>query len=177
MSEPFISEIKLVSFNFAPKGWTFCNGQLLPINQNQALFALIGTFYGGNGQSNFQLPNLQARIPMHMGNGFTLGQQGGEEAHTLTTSEIPGHIHPVNAVVNGTTGGTNVPSNSVELANAYTSQNPPQLSNLYSTSAPGASLAPGTVGNTGASQPHENRMPFLVLNYVIALQGIFPSQN
>src|SRR3954469_4938855 len=97
MSEPFLSEIKIVAFNFAPKGWALCNGQLLPINQNQALFSLLGTAYGGNGQTNFALPNMQGAVPMHMGSGFTLGQTGGETAHTVSISEMPTHTHTLNA--------------------------------------------------------------------------------
>jgi microcystin-dependent protein len=177
MSEPFLSEIRLFSFNFAPRNWTFCNGQLLPINQNQALFSLMGTNYGGDGRVNFGLPNLQGKVALHMGNGFTLGQTGGEIAHALNSSELAGHIHTVNALDNGTTGGTNVPSASVKLASAYTAQTPPQLPNLYSTSAPSTAFAASAVGATGGSQPHENRMPFLTLNYAIAIQGIFPSRS
>jgi microcystin-dependent protein len=177
MSDPFLSEIRVFSFDFAPKGWAFCNGQLLPINQNQALFALIGTFYGGNGTTNFQLPNLQGRIALHQAGAFPLGQQGGEESHTLTAAEMPQHTHLVNAFANGSTGGTTIPGSTVELGNAYTSQTPAQFANLYSTTAPSVAMAAAAVGVTGGGQPHENRMPFLVLTYAIALQGIFPSRN
>jgi microcystin-dependent protein len=177
MSTPYLSEIRLFSFSFAPKGWALCNGQLLPINQNQALFALLGTTYGGDGRVNFALPNLQGSVAIHMGNGFALGQVGGENAHTLLPNEMPGHSHTTNAFNIGTTGGTNTPSDSMQLSDTYTSQTPPQLPNLYSASTPGTSFDPNAVGAIGGDQPHENRMPFLVLSYAIALQGIFPTQN
>jgi microcystin-dependent protein len=177
MGTPFLSEIRIFSFNFAPQGWAFCAGQLLPINQNQALFSLMGTFYGGNGTTNFALPSLSSRVALHMGGQFVIGESSGEESHTLVPGEMPQHSHAVNAVVNGTTGGTNTPGSTVELASAYTSQTPPQLPNLYSTTAPSLTLAPAAVGPAGGSGPHENRMPYLALNYAIALQGIFPSRN
>jgi microcystin-dependent protein len=165
MSEPFLSEIKIVSFNFPPKGWALCNGQLLPINQNQALFALLGTTYGGNGQTNFALPNLRGQVPIHMGAGFTLGQAGGQEAHTITMSEMPAHSHFVKA--NAAAGNTpNIAGNVLAAAN-----------NLYTAPSGLTTLEPSAVTNTGGSQPHENRQPYLVLNFIIALQGIFPSRN
>jgi microcystin-dependent protein len=165
MATPFLSEIKIVSFNFAPKGWALCNGQLLPINQNQALFALLGTTYGGNGQTNFALPNLQGRIPNHVGNGFTLGEQGGETAHTLNISELPAHNHvPV--------GSKNSPSAGSAAGNLWSTF----ASNLFN-SAPDSAMNPACITPTGGNQPHENMSPYLVLNFVIALQGIFPSQN
>ncbi len=166
MSEPFLSEIKIVSFNFPPKGWAECNGQLLPINQNQALFALLGTTYGGNGQTTFALPNFRGRAPVHEGSGFTLGQTGGETSHTLTTQEMPAHTHFVNG--SGTAAETNTPS-----ANAYLGV----VANTYTAPANFVALAPTTVSSVGGSQPHINMMPYLVLNFIIALQGIFPSQN
>jgi|SRR5580692_11332704 microcystin-dependent protein len=165
MSTPFLSEIKIVSFNFPPKGWAFCNGQLLPINQNQALFSLLGTTYGGDGRVNFGLPNLQARTPIHMGSGFPLGQLGGETTHTLNISEMPGHSH---VPVGSSTVGT-LPSAS---GNVWGSAS----ANPYSASS-NVSMNPATVVPQGGSQPHENMSPYLVLNFVIALQGIFPSQN
>ena len=165
MAEPFLGEIKIISWNFAPKGWAFCNGQLLPINQNQALFSILGTTYGGDGRVNFGLPNLQGRMPIHMGNGFTLGERGGETAHTLNISEMPTHNHPVIASSNA--GSTQDPSSAFWAKTA---------SAAYSAS-PTAALAPQTIGNVGGSQPHENMSPYLVLNFIIALQGIFPSQN
>ena len=166
MSEPFLSEIKIMSFNFAPKGWALCNGQLLPINQNQALFSLLGTTYGGDGMQTFALPNLQGRVPLHMGNYLTLGQVGGEQAHTLTISEASLHTHT--AVGASDNGDAPIPTgNYLGAAN-----------NFY-TPMPGnpTSLHPATVANVGGSQPHENMQPYLVLSFCIALQGIFPSQN
>ena len=165
MSQPFLGEIKIISWNFAPQGWTFCNGQFLPINQNQALFSLLGTMYGGNGQTTFALPDLRGRVPLHMGAGFTEGQAGGQEFHTVTQSEMPSHNHFVNAV-NGT-ATTEAP------AGQFLATNPAAL---YNTT-PNTTLKPDTVTNLGGSQPHENRQPFIVLNFIIALQGIFPSQN
>ena len=165
MSTPFLGEIKIISWNFAPQGWTFCNGQFLPINQNQALFSLFGTMYGGNGQTTFALPDLRGRVPIHMGSGFTQGQAGGQEFHTLTQSEMPAHNHIVNAV-NGTST-TEGPGNNFLATNQ---------ASLYNTT-PNTTLQPATVGNFGGSQPHENRQPFLVLNFIVALQGIFPSRN
>jgi microcystin-dependent protein len=162
-----------MSFGFAPKGWAMCDGQLLPINQNQALFAILGTTYGGNGQVNFALPNLKGRTVAHEGAGLTLGQQIGEETHTLTINEIPGHTHQLNAVAPAvSSGNVNNPSGN------YLSNSAPAEIYRSSTGAPGIiSPAPGTIGNIGGNQPHQNMQPFLVLNFCIALQGIFPSQN
>lgn len=164
MSEPFLGEVKIISWNFPPKGWAFCNGQLLPINQNQALFSILGTTYGGDGRVNFALPNLQGRSPLHVGNGIILGELGGETAHTLNISETPAHNHvPVGSstVANVTGAAGNLWAN---------------VANLY-FATPGTAMAPACVQPTGGSQPHENMSPYLVLNFVIALQGIFPSQN
>jgi microcystin-dependent protein len=166
MAEPFLSEIRIMSFNFAPKGWALCNGQLLPINQNQALFSLLGTTYGGNGQTSFALPNLQGRVPIHVGTGRTLGETGGEEAHTLTVGELPTHTHAVSAS-NAATGGSSSPTNRF-LGGA---------NNMYGAGAPLTTLQPATVSNIGGSQPHTNLQPFLTLSFCIALQGIFPSAN
>jgi microcystin-dependent protein len=171
MSEPFLSEIRIFSFNYPPRGWAFCNGQLLPINQNQALFSLLGTTYGGNGQTTFALPNLQGRVPLHTGSGFTLGQTVGEEAHTLTMSEMPTHNHPVNAYDN-----SNVDSNANSAAGAFFARTA-DASTIYTSGNANSAMAPSVIGNTGGSQPHENRQPFLALNFCIALQGIFPSRN
>jgi len=165
MSTPFLAEIKIVSFNFPPRGWALCNGQFLPINQNQALFSLLGTTYGGNGQTTFALPDFRGRAPVHVGSSFTLGQAGGQEFHTVTTSEMPAHNHLVNATTNP--GTSNMPAGNF-LANSNVSP--------YRT-VPDTSFNSGMVSNVGGSQPHENRQPFLVLNFVIALQGIFPSRN
>lgn len=165
MSEPFLGEIKIISWTYAPKGWAFCNGALLPINQNQALFALMGTMYGGNGQTTFALPDLRGRVPLHVGPGFNQGQSAGQEFHTLTQSEMPAHLHLVNAV-NGT-ATTEDPTGNLLATNP---------ASLYNTT-PDTSLMPATVTSVGGSQAHENRQPFIVVHYIVALQGIFPSQN
>ena len=163
--EPFLSEIRIMSFGFAPKGWALCNGQLLPINQNQALFSLLGTTYGGDGRTNFALPNLQARVPIHTGSGHTLGERGGEQAHTLSIQELPTHTH---ALMAQPAAGTQLPPVSAFLA---------QASNVYRAADNLTALSPAAVGNTGGSQAHMNMQPFLTLSFCIALQGIFPSQN
>jgi len=167
MGTPYLGELKLISFNYAPKGWAFANGQTLAINQNTALFALLGTTYGGNGQTTFLLPNLQGRVAMHFGNGFTQGEIGGQINHTLTVSEMPAHTHAMNAV-NGAQNNAN-PSGHLFAA---TSGN----ATVYGTGGPIAVLS-ADVSNTGGSQPHENEQPYLVMNWIIALQGIFPSRN
>ncbi len=164
MSDPFIGEIKVISFNFPPKGWAFCNGQLLPINQNQALFSILGTTYGGDGRTTFALPNFQGRMPVHQGQGFTLGQRGGEAAHTLTINEMPAHNHPAMAATTATVGS---PATAVWA--------PPGVV-AYSNN-PNGTMAAAAIGNAGGSQPHNNEAPYLVLNFIIALVGIFPSQN
>jgi microcystin-dependent protein len=168
MAEPFLSEIRIMSFNFAPKGWALCSGQLLPINQNQALFALLGTTYGGDGRVNFALPNLQGQVPVHTGNGFLLGQIGGEENHTLSIAEIPTHVHVAQA--SSDNASTLTPSNAVALAKGAFQAYAAQSGTL-------GTLAASSVGNVGGSQPHLNMQPFLALNFSIALQGIFPSPN
>ncbi|KAB2810664.1 phage tail protein [Pimelobacter simplex] len=166
MAEPYLSEIRLMSFNFPPKGWAFCNGQLLPINQNQALFSLLGTTYGGNGQTNFALPNLRGRVPIHQGPGFFLGTQAGAETHTLTVGEMPQHLHPVQA--SPTTSGGSANPGGAFLGGA---------NNVYRSGTPSQALHPSTVGLTGGSQAHTNMQPYLTLNFCIALVGIFPSPN
>jgi microcystin-dependent protein len=168
MAEPFLSEIRIMSFGFPPKGWALCDGQLLPINQNQALFSLLGTTYGGDGRVNFGLPNLQGRVPIHMGSGHTLGERGGEQGHTLSISELPQHTHVENATTALAT--TSTPSNTVMLAKS-------SGGNVYATATTLTALAPNAVANVGGSQAHLNMQPFLVLNFSIALQGIFPSQT
>ncbi|PYS89453.1 MAG: phage tail protein [Acidobacteria bacterium] len=165
MSEPFLSEIRIFSFNFAPKSWAMCNGQLLPINQNQALFSLLGTTYGGNGQTTFALPDLRGSIPIHVGDSHTLGEKAGEAIHTLTQSEMPQHLH----FFNGLSDNGDTP---IAAADLLASAN-----NLYGAPQSLTTLLPATVTNVGGSQPHENRQPYLTLNFCIALQGIFPSQN
>lgn len=168
MSEPFLSEIKIMSFNFPPKGWALCNGQFLPIAQNQALFALLGTTYGGNGQTNFGLPDLRGRVPMHMGQGHTLGERAGVETVTLTIGQLPTHVHVENVSKDLST--TNAPGNTSVLAAS-------KGADLYAAPTNLVAMAPNAVSAVGGSQPHENRQPFLVLNFCIALQGTFPSQT
>jgi len=165
MAEPFLSEIRIMSFVFAPKGWALCNGQLLPINQNQALFSLLGTTFGGDGRVNFALPDLRARAPIHVGSGHTLGERGGEQAHTLSIAEIPTHTHVAQASSN--VGDAVNPTNAV-LASA---------SNVYRTADNLTALGAASVTNVGGSQAHLNAQPFLTLSFCIALQGIFPSPN
>jgi microcystin-dependent protein len=166
VAEPFLSEIRIASFNFPPKGWAFCNGQLLPINQNQALFALLGTTYGGNGQTTFALPDLRNRVPMHMGDGHTLGQSGGQVSHTLTNAEMPTHTHLVQ-------GSTSDQGGSPSAAGGFLGAG----NNVYRAATSLTTMTPATVTNVGGSQAHQNQQPFLTLNFVIALQGIFPSRN
>jgi microcystin-dependent protein len=163
VATPFLAEIKLISWNFPPKGWAFCNGQLLPINQNQALFSILGTTYGGDGRVNFALPDLRGRVPVHAGNGFTLGERAGEEAHTLIQNEMPAHTHFVMA--SSSNADRAIPSVLAASNKVYGA-----ASNL-------TPLEPSSVLPVGGSQPHTNLMPYLTLNFVIALQGIFPSQN
>jgi len=165
VSEPFLAEIRIMSFNFPPQGWALCNGQLLPINQNQALFSLLGTTYGGDGRTTFALPDLRARAPIHVGNGHTLGENGGEQAHTLLISELPEHTHTEQASPNA---GDAVNPTGAVLASA---------SNVYRAADNLTTLNPASVTNVGGSQPHENMQPYLALTFCIALQGIFPSRN
>lgn len=172
MAEPFLSEIRIFSFVFAPKGWALCNGQLLPINQNQALFSLLGTTYGGDGRVNFSLPDLRSRVPIHTGSGHTLGERGGEQAHTLSISELPTHTHGFTAqtaAVGAAANATQIAPTSNYWANSGKS--------VYSTLPGNAVMSPQAVANTGGSQAHQNMEPFLVLSFCIALQGIFPSPN
>jgi microcystin-dependent protein len=165
MAEPFLSEIRLMSFGFAPKGWAMCNGQLLPINQNQALFSLLGTTFGGDGRVNFALPDLRSRTPIHVGSGHTLGERGGEQAHTVSIAEMPTHTH----VANGTSENATVapPAGNLLASGANQYQPPPGNTTLH----------PQTLANVGGSQAHLNMQPFLTLTFCIALQGIFPSPN
>jgi microcystin-dependent protein len=165
MADPFLAEIRIMSFNFPPRGWALCNGQLLPINQNQALFALLGTTFGGDGRVNFALPDLRGRTPIHVGSGHTLGERGGEQAHTLSIAELPAHAHGLQA--GSTNAGTPAPLNAVPAA----------ASNAYAPPANVVALKAGAVTNVGGSQAHQNMQPFLTLSFCIALQGIFPSFN
>jgi len=164
MGQNFLGEIKIVSFNFAPKHWAQCNGQLLPINQNQALFSLLGTFYGGNGAQTFALPDLRGQVPIHQGKN-TIGQHSGEPAHTLSIPEMP--LHPHVAQASTQVGSTQFAANNILAA----------ASNLYTPPANLTAINPTSISNTGGSQPHENRQPYLTLNFCIALSGIFPSRN
>ena len=169
MAEPFLSEVRIMSFVFAPKGWALCNGQLLPINQNQGLFSLLGTTFGGDGRVNFALPDLRGRTPIHVGSGHTLGEAGGEQAHTLSIAELPTHTH----VATGTSAsadpsGTNIPTGNI-LASGP--------AEIYAAANQLVAMNPTTIGNTGGSQAHLNMQPFLTLSFCIALQGIFPSPN
>jgi microcystin-dependent protein len=168
MAEPFLSEIRIMSFVFAPKGWALCNGQLLPINQNQALFSLLGTTFGGDGRVNFALPDLRGQVPIHVGDGHTLGERGGEQAHTLSIAELPVHQHVLQA--SSGVASTNVPSASLGLAQSTASQ-------LYGAASNLTPMDPTAIANTGGSQAHLNMEPFLTLSFCIALQGIFPSPN
>ena len=152
--------------NFAPAGWALCNGALMPISENETLFQLIGTTYGGDGQNTFALPNLQSRVPVHVGPGCALGQSGGAESVTLTTSQIPAHAHVPQA---STAGGQNGPPNNV--------WGPGGAVNLYAAGPASLAMNPSAIGAAGGSQPHDNMLPFLVVNFIISLFGIFPSQT
>jgi microcystin-dependent protein len=184
MTEPFLSEIALFSFNFAPKGWATCSGQLLPINQNQALFALLGTTYGGNGQTTFALPDLRGRVPLDFGNGYTLGQTGGAETITLVPQQLPSHVHAIDPTTLTATAKCNSGvANQRNPAGGVPAMEAAGVTATYSSTAPDANMRSGgvtpsmTATVAGGSQPHENRQPYLALTYCIALQGIFPSQN
>jgi microcystin-dependent protein len=181
MSDPFLGEIKLVSFPFAPKGWAMCNGQSLPVNQNQALFSLLGTTYGGDGVTTFKLPDLRGRVPLHAGQGIPIGGVGGEERHTLTIAEMPQHFHVLMA--NNTTAATanaNTPAagNALGQSIGVPSTGGTTAVNIYnSTLTNNAVAAPQMIGNAGGGQQHENRQPFMVLNACIALQGVYPTRS
>ena len=165
MADPFLSEIRMMSFVFPPKGWALCDGQLLPINQNQPLFSLLGTTFGGDGRVNFGLPDYRGRVPMHVGSGHTLGERGGEQAHTLSVAELPMHVH----VARGTAANADSPVPTNNLLATVT--------NVYTPVANPTSLITGTLAYAGGSQAHLNMQPFLTISFCIALQGIFPSQN
>jgi microcystin-dependent protein len=165
MAEPFLSEIRIMSFNFAPKGWAFCDGQLLPINQNQSLFALMGTTYGGNGQTTFALPDLRGRVPIHFGSGHILGEKAGAQNHTISINEMPQHLH----FLQGTSSNGATPNPTGAVLGA--------LNNAYSSPSNLTTINPGTVLPVGGSQPHLNMQPYLALTFCIALQGLFPTPN
>jgi microcystin-dependent protein len=183
MLEPFIGELLLVSFNFPPKGWAFCDGQLLPINQNQALFSLLGTTYGGNGQTNFALPDLRGRVPIHFGNGHIQGEKAGSETVILNVSQLPSHVHAMrgDTTIDPSTAPAssfNVPAANRSFGRSLgvPSQGAPFAENIYDSAVPSGTVAMNMT-SVGGSQPHENRQPYLAMNWVISLQGIFPSQN
>ena len=166
MSEPFLAEVRIVGFNFAPRGWAFCDGQILPINQNQSLYSLLGTTYGGDGRTSFALPDMRGRACMHVGNGHREGQKSGEETHTLAGNEMPNHDHVLQA---STTGGNDFNFSGKVLADATVAS--------YVDPASLVGMNTGAVANVGGGQAHENMMPYIAVNYCIALQGLFPSRN
>ncbi len=166
MSEPFLAEIRMVGFNFAPRGWAFCDGQILPINQNQSLYSLLGTTYGGDGRTSFALPDLRGRAPIHTGDGNVLGSRGGEDRHALTPDEIPEHDHTANA--SASEGDSLLPAGNVLARRG---------AEPYRDATSLAAMAPSTVANAGSSQPHENMQPWLGIHFCIALRGLFPSRN
>lgn len=166
MSEPFLAEVRMIGFNFAPRGWAFCDGQILPINQNQSLYSLLGTTYGGDGRTSFALPDLRGRTPIHVGEGHREGQKSGEETHTLSANEMPNHDHVIQATSNdGTT--TNPAENVLAKATVAT----------YTAAANLVNMNSGVIVNVGGGQAHENMQPYLAVNFCIALQGLFPSRN
>jgi microcystin-dependent protein len=167
MAQPYVGEIRMFGGNFAPAGWMFCEGQLLPIAENETLFNLIGTTYGGDGQATFGLPDLRGRVPLHFGNGFTLAETGGVETVTLTVNQIPAHSHPL--IASGTIGNASSPNGNV-LAQVTTVS-------MYNSGAANAPMAPGATGVGGGSQPHDNFQPYLCISFIISLFGIFPSQG
>ena len=169
MAQPYIGEIRMFAGNFAPAGWMFCEGQLLAISENVTLFQLIGTTYGGDGQSTFALPDLRGRIPLHQGNGFALAESGGVETVTLTVQQIPAHSHPLMAT-------TNFADKSTPQGNIGATASTVNL-DAYGTDQPTASVSPSSVASTGGSQPHNNLQPYLCIDFIISLFGIFPSQT
>ena len=166
MAQPYVGEIRMFAGNFAPAGWMFCEGQLLPISENETLFQLIGTTYGGNGELTFALPDLRGRLPIHQGNGFILAETGGEEEITLTVNQIPSHAHAVGNSANGTTTVPGTPANvAAPTVTPYQATASPSLSAMHVES----------IRSAGSSQPHTNFMPYLCVNFIISLFGIFPS--
>ena len=169
MAQPYVGEIRMFAGNFAPAGWMFCEGQLLPISEYETLFNLIGTTYGGDGQSTFALPDLRGRLPLHQGNGFTLAETGGAETVTLTVNQIPAHTHALLATGNNASG--TAPATQVFAASSEVTVSP------YGSDAPQITVSPQMVGSTGGSQPHNNFQPYLCVDFIISLFGIFPSQT
>jgi microcystin-dependent protein len=172
LSEPYLSEIRLMSFDFPPKGWALCNGQFLPINQNQALFALLGTRFGGNGQTNFALPDLRGRVPIHQGRNHLGGERGGEEAHTLSLGELPTHTH---TLYGSTQSGDTANPNFAGAGHLFAADPGNSYANALTPSS--AALNAASVSGVGGSQPHSNMQPYLTLSFCISLLGIFPSPN
>lgn len=166
MSEPFLAEVRIVGFNFAPRGWAMCDGQILPINQNQSLYSLLGTTYGGDGRTSFALPDLRSRVPIHEGEGHRLGKRGGEETHALTVAEIPAHKHEIKASTDTSTDSS--PAGDVLATSS---------DDTYHENTNRVNMASGVLANAGGGQNHDNMQPFLVVNFIIALQGLFPSRN
>jgi microcystin-dependent protein len=169
MAQPYVGEIRMFAGNFNPAGWMFCEGQLLPISENEVLFQLIGTTYGGDGQETFNLPDLRGRLPIHQGNGFVLAETGGQENVTLTVSQIPAHSHTLLATSN--VGSDSSPANNYLSMSSVTGQK------VYTPSTPTVLLDPNIMTPTGGNQPHNNLQPYLCLNFIISLFGIFPSQT
>jgi len=170
MSEPFLAEIRIVGFNFAPRGWAFCDGQILPINQNQSLYSLLGTTYGGDGRTSFALPDLRSRTPIHRSDGHSLGQKSGAETVTLTAAEIAAHTHAAKA-------SSSVGNNSTPTGRIFSSPTPPDLQYRDPEAANTTALRSGTITNAGGGQAHNNMQPYTTLSYCIALRGLFPSRN
>jgi len=166
MSQPFVGEIRMFGGNFAPAGWAFCDGSLIPISENETLFNLIGTTYGGDGQSTFALPDLRSRVPVHQGPGFTIGQSGGAETVTLTTAQIPSHSHVPQG--NSGVGSQPNPTGNVWAQSAL---------NQFSNGTANVAMAPAAIGSAGGSQPHDNMLPFLTVSFILSLFGVFPSQS
>jgi microcystin-dependent protein len=169
MSQPFVGEIRMFAGNFPPAGWMFCDGSILSIAENEVLFQLIGTTYGGDGQSTFALPNLSGRVPVHQGNGQVVGQQDGRESVTLTSAHMPAHNHTLNGTASAASAAAG-PSGSMLGSSTTTMQ-------FYGTGVPTTAMAAGAIGNLGGSQPHDNMAPFLAVSFIISLFGIFPSQS
>ena len=167
MAQPYVGEIRMFAGNFAPAGWMFCEGQLLPISENETLFQLIGTTYGGDGQSTFALPDLRGRIPIHQGNGFILAETGGAEEITLTVNQIPAHSHPMLASTGP--GNLNTPGGNVTAESAAVK--------IYFGDEPTANMSPSAVGPVGGSQPHTNFQPYLCVDFIISLFGIYPQPS